>query len=362
MALQTETITSAIETKPGFVSPENLNVRIELAFTCNLHCLMCDFSLPKAVIEKRAGGPQTFVPDWIFDHFCNDVLPSARECIIGIRGEPMMHPQFNNLLRRIACANVPDIQMHTNGTLLTKPSIKLICELGVKGLIVSVDGMQKSTYEFIRPGANFDKVMRNIQLFTDVRGNQPFPILQWNFVMMRRNLRELPGLVDLAADMKVDVIHAFHVIAHQALNLSHQSCFRCPEETNAVMAMARERAIARGVTLHLPPMIRLSHESRADAKNPRLPHVPRLDGPICGYPWREIITTQNGDVFPCVFWYLDPPLGNLGRASFHDIWNGHGFRALRTANTYHISNYSCNHCPVAVMKLGRSEQAFLNLI
>jgi radical SAM protein with 4Fe4S-binding SPASM domain len=344
----------------GFAPLSNLKVRIELTYRCNLRCRMCDFSLPKNLREKRTGGPIRDMPDRIFERICDEILPYVKECILGIRAEPMMSRKFKEQLRLIVERGVPIIQIHTNGTLMTEEVSQLICDLGVNTVIISVDGIKKETYEDIRSNGNFDKLMRNIKRLVEIRSDSFYPIIQWNFVMMRRNIRELPGLIDLAADMKAQVVHAFHMRVHHELNISGESCCFCLEETNAVIELAKERAVKRDIILHFPFPKPAPGCQEIDTSAQELNSISAnyLTGPICGYPWHEIVINQIGHVFPCPFWYKDPPLGDLTRERFIDIWNGKLYRSLRQTPTDKIANFSCDHCPVVAFKLGQSDKLF----
>jgi radical SAM protein with 4Fe4S-binding SPASM domain len=367
-----------IESGHCIVQRRDLKVRVELTYRCNLRCKMCDFSLPSSFRNARMDQAPQDIPDVIFDRFVNEVLPHARECIVGIRAEPMMSRSFTDQLQRISHSGVPNIQIHSNGTLLTTDTAQLICDLGINTFILSLDGMQKKTYENIRTGANFDAVLNNHRELIRHRGSRPYPILQWNFVMMRQNLRELPGLVDLGAEFGVQVIHAFHMIAHKGLDYSHESCFHCPEETNQIMGMARQRAEIHRIQLHLPaqlPTNQSDHDSRSSKNDSETspnslrsipveqdsPPMKYPSGPICGCPWEELIVDQKGDVYPCVFWYIDPPLGNLGQHHFEEIWNGTSYRRLRITPFNQINNFSCNHCPVAANLGACHDSLFLDL-
>jgi radical SAM protein with 4Fe4S-binding SPASM domain len=329
---------------------ERLRVRIELAYRCNLRCRMCDFSLPEGDGKlERAGGPVVDLSPELFDRVCHEVLVHAHECVLGVRAEPMMSRRFLPKLARIAGTGVPIIKLHTNGTLLNERAAAVICDVRVDTVIISVDGASAYTFEAIR-NARLHTVLRNQSMLIRKRGAREVPRIQWNFVMMRRNLRELPALMDLAAANGVQSVRAFHMVAHGDLQIAGESCGLCPEETNEVLSLARERARILGIAAELPPPFPVGVLTQLPEDHARTAEFsPRHStfGPICGLPWEEVMIDHQGRIFPCVFWYKDPPLGNLQVASFEEIWNGAAYRALRAMPTHAIDNFSCNHCPVA---------------
>ena len=342
----------------GWTPPSRLRVRIELAYRCNLRCRMCDFSLPEGDDKiERAGGPVLDLDLHLFERISREVLVHAAECVLGVRAEPMMSRRFPAKLARIAASGVPTIKLHTNGTLLSERTSAAICDARVHTVIISVDGAFAHTFEAIRAGARLQQVLQKQMTLLRRRGSLLVPRVQWNFVIMRRNLRELPALIDLAAEHGVQTVRAFHMVAHDGLNMAGESCAFCPEETNEVMALARERARTVGIEAELPPPFLVGEpghfqadKTGDEATAPRRP----ASGPVCGLPWEEVMIDHLGRVYPCVFWYKDPPLGNLHEASFEEIWNGEAYRALRAAPTHVIDNFSCNHCPVAAEALRRA--------
>ena len=345
-----------------------LIVRIELSYRCNLRCRMCDFSLPAGPERMERAGSADDLSEAVFERVCEEILPFTEECVVGVRAEPMMSRNFGQRLTRIVQSGVPKVRMYTNGTLLTPESIALICALNLWRITISIDGLSAATFNDFRLGASFDHVRENVKALIANRGSNRFPLIQWNFVMMRRNLRELPGLITLAAEMGVDIVNAFHVVVHDGLNLNGESCLFCPEETNEVLEMAWAVAHATGVQLHAPRpqranIVAQELENRHEDIVPdyEVPVDQRRNGPVCGKAWREMMVDHMGRVFPCVFWYKDPSLGDLSQQSFEDIWNGEAYRALRMADPYHIENFSCNHCPVAADLLQQSleESVFL---
>ena len=350
----------------GMAMASKLIVRIELSYRCNLRCRMCDFSLPAGPERAERAGSVSDLSPAVFERVCHEVLPYTEECVVGIRAEPMTSKDFSQRLTRVVQAGVPKVRMYTNGTLLTPESIALICDLHLWRITISVDGLYAATFNEIRLGGSFDHVMNNVSALIRHRGQNRFPLIQWNFVMMRRNLRELPGLIRLAGEMGVDIVNAFHVIVHEGLHLNDESCLLCPEETNEVLEMAWEVARTSGVQFQAPQPRRVNHAAPEPINSFHITDYResmdlRRSGPICGKAWHEIMVDHMGRVFPCVFWYKDPPLGDLSRQTFEQVWNGEAFRALRMADPYQLSNFSCTHCPVAANLLQQplEESVFL---
>ena len=98
--------------------------------------------------------------------------------------------------------------MQTNGTILTS-RVKDILSRGNFQIGVSLDSLNKETYESIRINANFDKVMDNILYFNDYcsRKNIKFSI---STCVMRQNWRELPDFINFCN--RLDATATFHKV------------------------------------------------------------------------------------------------------------------------------------------------------
>jgi len=160
----------------GFKQPEHEEfppiVHIENTNRCNLKCVHC----PQSDLSKIPN----YKPKTIETHIVDKAIVEVGEHNGILRytpdGEPLI--QRESFIYQIAHAfnsGIKCISLNTNGLLLvdkghydlinfindlTEP-IKLIIE-------VSLDALYKSTYEAIRKGSNYEKVMLNIFLLLDV--------------------------------------------------------------------------------------------------------------------------------------------------------------------------------------------------
>jgi MoaA/NifB/PqqE/SkfB family radical SAM enzyme len=75
----------------------------------------------------------------------------------------------------------------------------------VHQLCISIDGATKETYESIRIGGKFDKLMSNIKALNAAKEDlsSRLPKIWFNITLMRSNIRELPHLVKLAHTLQV---------------------------------------------------------------------------------------------------------------------------------------------------------------
>lgn len=301
---------------PTLTPPLPRFAQIEPTGRCNLACRMC-------TVNERADA----VADMSLDDFraLLEQMPGLQQLHLQGLGEPMLHPQFFDMVALAAGRGI-EVSANTNLTLLTPERAELCVRSGLAALSVSLDGASAAVYEAVRRKANFAKVLRNLQRLVDARDAAGSALaVRGVMVLMRSNLHELPALVELLA------AHRVHELLVQRLSsdleqpdlparyIPIRSYVRDAQltpadlpEAEAVFAQARERAQALGVTLHLP-RLRPSTEPRRALR--------------CDWPWQQLYITAAGELLPCCM------VATADRASFGNALRADGQPAL--ADTWH---------------------------
>src|SRR5689334_17781180 len=160
-------------------------VQIEPVGQCNLRCRMC------AIQFRRDGpphGPPAFIDETVFHRLIEQFGPVEELQLQGL-GEPMMHPRFFEMVA-FATARGIRVSTNTNLTMLTAARAQRCVTSGLASIHVSIDGACAATYEFIRPGASFAKVLRNLRRLMHARRalESSTPRVRIVVVLMRRNL------------------------------------------------------------------------------------------------------------------------------------------------------------------------------
>jgi radical SAM protein with 4Fe4S-binding SPASM domain len=147
-------------------------------------------------------------------------------------------------------------------------------------------------------------------------------------VLMRQNLDELPLLVRLAADHRVDAVlvqRLAHPLDEPTLPARYipvrsfidTAQLRAPDLARAAEVFAAARALAAelGVTLHLPRLA---------------PPEPGAPG-RCSWPWDGLYLTARGEMLPCCM--VGTPdrasFGTVREAALDETWNGAPAQAFR---------------------------------
>jgi MoaA/NifB/PqqE/SkfB family radical SAM enzyme len=162
-------------------------ISVELTNYCNLQCPYCTVPL-----KLRSEG---MMAQATFSRLVEQIrtLDIRHVRLVGT-GEPTLHPQFIRFVRQLATAT-RFLSLTSNWQRVTKGIVRAIIEAPVKLLNISVDGRNKNEYEKSRVGGNFEKLLENLELLRDVRGEYR----QRKFVNIRVMLRpsERPDEINL---------------------------------------------------------------------------------------------------------------------------------------------------------------------
>jgi radical SAM protein with 4Fe4S-binding SPASM domain len=144
-------------------------VNFELSSVCNLRCAYCS-------LRHRPNYPR-FMPEPLFRKIVSELSYTPVQ-VLGLyfSGESLLHPEFESLLkivREILNTNPkfrPLVYMHTNGTLWTPERTNSILSYDVlQQIIWSIDGVDKTSFERMRPGATYSRVLDQCEYLLDHR-------------------------------------------------------------------------------------------------------------------------------------------------------------------------------------------------
>jgi radical SAM protein with 4Fe4S-binding SPASM domain len=218
-------------------------------------------------------------------------------------------------------------------------------------LIVSIDAAKKKTYESIRRGAKFDRVIDNIRRFNLERNKILInkPELIFRTVLLRRNIEELPDYVRLAKSLEADGIGACHANIFRK-DLKNESLVYHKELANRCLKQAKELIDFFGLSIYDFPPLFGDLDTRIDQPEQG------ADKP-CIYLWREIFIEANGDVYPCCASDRQGLLmGNINESPLLDIWNNERYRLLRSTFKNNDLLPACRNCYLRMKSLAPDDE------
>lgn len=310
-----------------------LNVFIEQNNTCNLKCRMCGFS-----DSRVAAVPRYHMPASVYESIARQVFPLTNYLHMSLMTEPFMTSDFPDRLMLIGKYGVPYSRVVTNGTLLTEKTIETIINSQITSFTVSIDGGTKEVYEEIRVGARFEAVLEKIGLFKKLREKRgaSLPKLQINHVLMKRNVDffdDFLALLDSIRPEQVDVRTIEPMTFVTGMESKDPEFFAKVRQVRPRFAefCQRHGIEETGYIRDEAGMIDL-----VTASGHRM---------TCQRPWDTLAIHANGDVHPCMSW-TRPPIGNLARQSFEEIWTGEPLEQLRAEFEIAKPGIDCQNCTI----------------
>lgn len=338
-----------------------LDVTMDLTNKCPLKCIQCRKTYFETFDQQQD-------MDWdLFKRIAHEVFGHARSVTLSSAGEPLMTRNFLEAIELTKEQGVREISFITSGMHLNQKRAERIVDLGVYRVEFSLDGASADVYNKIRVGSNFDKVIEHIEYVNNYkkRRNAQYPLLRFNWVLMKSNIHELPAFIDLAARLGVEEVQCQHMVAFIDA-LKDEALVYDKERSNRFVTEARDRARKSGIRFYHPPLFSIESPGStvgngevavraADGGiyNPedavsfeRKTHPGMKDGlQLCTDPWRKIYLDWQGMVYPCCVW-KEEPLGDIRKQSFIEIWHSDRYRQLREGLTVGPLGKSCAECSV----------------
>jgi len=163
------------------------DVAVVIDHLCNLRCKMC------FVFRNPAENLNYIVPGGFYK-IINQIHSSLRSLFL-IGGEPFYSQRTLDFIED--CLN-KDYKFKfgfiTNLTIFKR---ELLSRIAIAGFCVSIDGATKETYEKIRIGAKWDKVVKNLKaLIRFEKESKEHFVIKVAFLVMTSNFREIPLAID----------------------------------------------------------------------------------------------------------------------------------------------------------------------
>ncbi len=232
---------TAVPSMPQCISLQNTT-------QCNLHCPHCQIH----GLNQRYDPRLNTMPFELLKRVAREALPAAEYFTLSLVGEPLASPHLEKTLLELGQYGAR-LDLITNATLLTRKLLLLLLPMSGK-IQISIDGATEFTFEAIRLGSKFRKVLRNVSLLTKIAEMMPpesRPRITFSYTIMGSNIRELPEIVRLAGLLNVPEIDCCFItifydhIKNEAVHL-HKPLY------NAYARKALETAGELGIMLNLP--------------------------------------------------------------------------------------------------------------
>ena len=185
------------------------NIQLELTTRCNLHCRMCVKSASDSCIAEED------LPLPVFRRLL-PALAHARKLILSGIGEPLLHPDLEEIIRLATAAMPPGavIGFQTNGLLLDAGRALNLIEAGLSTVCLSLDSLTAADAAWKGEHSVLD-VERATQHLQRARKERRAALrIGIETVITRENIGQLPDVIDWAVAREIDYLIATHLILY----------------------------------------------------------------------------------------------------------------------------------------------------
>ena len=280
---------------------------------CNLRCSFCRLNQPETASRLSAlSREQKEVSDKVVGHLL-ELLPYCERMTLTPLGEPLVWSRFGEFMDAAYRIGSGNLEITSNGMLLEKFA-PMLTRSHTRHITLSVDTNDPSIYAGMRVGGDLAQVERGL---CAVKANGDPPKVTIAATFMRRNIEQLPSMVEWAQALGADVL-AVQLMdtenpAQESEHLSHY-----PDLTKEMLTRALAAAKASNFDIFIAVgMRRYLEKLETIAANPR--NVASLVDQ-CTDPWSELLIDTDGDCRPCCWAGIS--YGNLNTAAtFDEVWN-----------------------------------------
>jgi len=284
---------------------------VTLTNRCNLNCYMCgrgntDWEISPHIVEEIIG---------LFPYL---------ELVTWQGGEVFLANSFNRLFEKTFGFEYLKQIIITNALLINEEWANRLTRRNNVGLTISIDSVDRKTYEYIRRGASFEKLTQNLKMINRARRKHSSDMITTlRCTIMKANYGQLERFVEFAKDFEFDIIQMSplsidgydpeDIFVHKDLGIIKQISDTMP----------KIRDLARKYKIKLLDWIPTSIENNNASQKEREP----LKKPLCFRPWKQLAMNVKGYFFPeCL---CAKPIGDVLHNTLEEIWNSEEMQMYR---------------------------------
>jgi radical SAM protein with 4Fe4S-binding SPASM domain len=179
-----------------------LHMQFELTNYCDLRCPVCPIGIQS--VERRPAAMDV----GLFERVMEEVGPYLLTASLWNWGEPLLHPQLEEVLR-VARKHPVVLLLSTNGQTLDDERVQeAVLRQPPSHLIVAIDGLADETNSRYRAGAHLKPALDGVRRLAEQKRQrgQTLPLLHMRYLVMSHNQHELPGVEAFARENGFDML------------------------------------------------------------------------------------------------------------------------------------------------------------
>lgn len=282
-----------------------LHLIILITSKCTQKCNMCPQKKPNRYIDSFKFDDISFGN---FKMILNKFKYAVKLDLTG--GEPFLHKDVFDMIE-FGNKNKMSVEISTNGTILND-KIDQIINSSLSSLNISLDAHNPSAYEKMHGDSKqvFDTVIKNITELVERRNwfNKNLE-LQISYICTKANYKNIPDMVRLAEDLKVDILNFCNLVSFGISGFSDDKCLY--EDNSDVVDVIESLDPPKSkLIVHMPKLYKRTTVDR-----------------YCKFPFTTLTLDSNGNVSTCC---AISPHRDYGNVFYHeDVWNNRHFQTMR---------------------------------
>ncbi|HDN78857.1 MAG TPA: radical SAM protein [Chloroflexi bacterium] len=312
-----------------------LYVKIKLTWRCNLRCRMCN------VWRQDRGDRLTLQ---LIRSLADELAALGTKKVHLSGGEVLLRSDIFEVIRAFASKGI-QVNLTTNGTLLTPEVAARLVESGISNVSVSLDGATPSVHDAMRGTGTWKRTLTGIRnLRQAAKAAHRKVHIRINTVITRCNYRDLARLPEIAHYAGADRLTLIPVDDPDGqLRLNKR---RIREYTEEIAPLIAHHALAYGMIEKAEEVYPFGR-SKAEWELSKAGLYARglYQEQPCYMPWLHSLIDPKGRVYPCCMTRSLTPLGNVvKRGGFTPVWEGEAFRSFRLGMLKPEGRPSLCHC------------------
>ncbi|WP_024334371.1 12,18-didecarboxysiroheme deacetylase [Desulfotignum balticum] len=282
---------------------------------CNLKCVHCYARSEDICYDNELNRDQALA-------MMDDLADFGVPVLLFSGGEPLVHPRLVEYAQYAVSKGMRAV-ISTNGTLITKEKAKILKDIGLSYVGISLDGLEPTHDMFRGVPGSFKRAMAAIE-HCQAAGIK----VGLRFTINKRNVQDIPGIFDLLEEKNIPRACFYHLVySGRGSEIAKEDLTH--EETRQVLDLIMDRT--KDLHNRNKPKEILTVDNHADG--PYLYQRLLKEDPKRAAEVLELLEMNegnnsgrgigciswDGEVYPDQFW-REKSLGNIKDRPFSQIW------------------------------------------
>lgn len=304
-----------------FLIPYPQCIEVETSTACMLKCKMCEHTYwdePDVMMSLERF-------KYIVDQF-----PKLRWIGMTGIGESFLNPDFLDMLRYVRSKGTA-IELFDNFFLIDENTADTLIDIHINRFYISLDAATKETYEKIRVGSNWERVIKNLRYY--IKHKNKDTTFDFHFIVNKLNIHEMCHYVGLVKELSPNSVIWFTRVLHNYPEIEDIYCEISQAEILDVEEVAKK----------------LNMKIRWGADVPKI--KPDIKNCLA---WLMPFIFVTGHVIPCCACneankreiQKKNSIGNLFETPFKELWRGKRYQNLKNCIRNNKRPSYCTSCSV----------------